>query len=304
MRTRSIGRRIFYRVLLILFAGGAGAGLAYANKEAIFGWLLAPADGQLSPFGGLPVYSSPITMIGVTINVLVKVAIATSAPVIVWSLLTLIRLPRRLSRWLTYFSIATAACYVAGAAFVYYVMLPLGLGFLLSFGAGIAVALIDIGEYLKFLTALMTAMGLVFQIPIWMFLFAKFRLIKYRHWKIGRWFVPFFATFLGIILTPSVDGVNFFMVSLPVYALYEVGMFLTWIVDPAEGNYLWFGTIGRFFKKIGRGVRGVWRGIVWVVRRPSVVFRWAYRKVRSKAWGVYLWLRSLLSRLTKRWTGG
>tara|TARA_R110000737_G_scaffold277566_1_gene284277 strand:- start:39 stop:551 length:513 start_codon:yes stop_codon:yes gene_type:complete len=160
--------------------------------------------------------------------------------------------------------------YLLGIAFVYYVMLPVGLGFLLNFGSNIAVALIDIGEYLKLLTALMFAMGLVFLIPILMFLLAKMRLVKYKHWRWGRMVVPLFAGFLGIILTPTADGINFLMVSLPVMGLYEVGLFVTWVIAPDEGNYLWLRTIGRLLHK-------VWR----VLTSPVRAFRWVQYKFRD-----------------------
>ena len=274
-KSRSFARRIFYRLFWIIVAFGSGAGFTFYHKQTIFLWLLAPADGKLSPFeDGLPVYTAPITMVGATINVVAKGGVVFATPVIMYSVLSLIRpwIPGRLWRALLYLMVATVLGYLFGIVFVYYVMLPIGLGFLLSFGAGIAVAVIDIGEYLKFLTALMSAMGIVFQIPIWMFMLAKLKLVRYRHFKFGRYFVPLFAGFLGIILTPTVDGMNFMMVSVPVLLLYEVGMFSAWVIDREDGNYLFLNTIGRWLGKVRAGV-------VWVVRRPVVMARWGYRWV-------------------------
>ena len=220
-------------------------------KVEIFNWLIAPANGLLSPplegFGGKPVYGSVTGMMTATFAVVAKGALIAALPMIVYSILSLMKpwVPPR----------------------VYYVMLPVGLGFLLNFGAGIATPLIDIGEYLALLTALMSAMGMVFLIPTMMFLFSKLvRFPKYRHWKWGRWAVPFFAGFLGMILTPSTDTVNFLMVGLPVMGLYEIGLFSTWLVDPSEGNYL-------FLKTIGRKIRAVRNAVVWITRRPIVAWR-------------------------------
>ena len=271
---RSFKNRFWLRVFWILVFLGAGAGYTFYFKDEIFAWLIAPAGGNLSPFDGKPVYGVPMGMMGATIKVVSKGAIAAAIPVTVYSVLSLIKpwLPPRYWRFTVYLTLATAISYLAGAAFVYYVMLPLGLGFLLHFGDNIAVALIDIGEYLNLLTALMLAMGLVFEIPIIMFLLAKMRIVRYRHWRWLRLVVPLFAGFLGVILTPTADGINFLMVGLPVMALYEVGLFVTWIIAPEEGNYLWFWTIYR-------GLRKVRDGIVWVVRRPVVVFRRGQRKL-------------------------
>lgn len=263
-----------------------GAGYSLYFKQEIFNWLLAPAGGQLSPsiegFDGKPTYGSPIGMMAATITIVTKGAMITAMPVTMYSVLSLFKpwLPAAFWRFLVYVTVAAVVSSLAGIAFVYYVMLPVGLGFLLNFGADIAVPLIDIGEYLGLLTALMSAMGIVFLIPIFMFLFTKMRLVKYRHWRWGRMVVPIFASFLGIILTPTTDGVNFLMVSLPVMGLYEVGLFVTWLLDPSDGNYLWIKTIGRLIRA-GRN------GIVWVIRRPVVAWRRIERKLVE--WGIIWW---------------
>ena len=273
-KSRSLGRRIGYRVFWTITAFGAGAGFTFYHKQTIFLWLIAPADGKLSPFDGLPIYTSPISMISATISVVSKGGMAAALPVLTYSVLSLVRplLPSRFYRFLIYLILATVASYLAGMLFVYYVMLPVGLGFLLNFGKGVAIPVIDIGEYLALLSALMFAMGLVFLIPIWMYLLSKMGIVTYRHFRIGRWFVPLFAAFLGIVLTPTADGINFLMVGMPVLLLYEIGLFVAWLHNPDEGNYLWFRTIAR-------SVRKVWRGVVWVVRRPVVAWRRVERKL-------------------------
>ena len=243
-----------------------GAGYTFYFKEEIFMWLLAPAGDHLSPFDGKPTYSSPMGMMGATITVVSKGALLGALPVAVYSVLTMIRpwLPPRFWRFTVYLTLATTFSYLTGIAFVYYVMLPVGLGFLLNFGSNIAVALIDIGEYLKLLTALMFAMGLVFLIPVLMFLLAKMRIVKYKHWRWGRMVVPIFAGFLGIILTPTADGINFLMVSLPVMGLYEIGLFVTWVIAPEEGNYLFLRTIGQSLGKVWRFIASPLRGVRWI----------------------------------------
>lgn len=269
---RSFKNKFWLRVFWILVFLGMGAGYTFYFKQEIFNWLLAPAGVLLSPptagFEGKPVYGSPIGMMAATISIVTKGAMLFATPVTVYSVLSLIRpwLPARVWRFTVFLTLSIVLSYVAGIVFVYYVMLPLGLGFLLNFGSGIAVALIDIGEYLNLLTALMSAMGWVFLIPTGMFLLAKARIIRYRHWRWLRWVVPLFAGFLGVILTPTADGVNMLMVGLPVMGLYEIGLFATWIIAPEEGNYLWLRTIARWFGNLRDA-------IVWVERRPVVAWR-------------------------------
>lgn len=273
---RSLKRRISYRVFWNFVAFGIGAGLSFYHKETIFLWLLAPADSKLSPFdGGLPVYTQLTGMWMATLSIVSKGGMIATIPVFVYSVMSLIRplLPAKFYRFLFTVIAAALLSYLGGAAFVYYVMLPLGLSFLLSFGQGVAIPLIDIASYLQLVSALMTAIGLVFLIPLLMYLLAKVRLVKYRHFKIGRYFVPLFGGFMAMILTPSVDAVNYLMVFLPILALYEVGMFLSWIQDPEDGNYLWVKTVVKV-------VSPVWNAAAWVWTRPDAIGGWIYERVR------------------------
>lgn len=210
-------------------------------------------------------------MVGVTINIVARGSILAASPVAAYTFLVLLKpwVSRRYWKLTVWVTIATAVSWLLAWVFVYTVMMPVAMGFLLgNFGSDTAVPLIDIGEYFDLLFALTRAMGFVFLIPVIMFVVTTLTPMKYRHWRWGRFVVPIFATLLGIILTPSVDGVNFIMVGLPVMGLYEIGLFASWLVDPQDGNYLWLRTIGGW-------IGAVRDGVVWVVRRPAVAYRWA-----------------------------
>lgn len=273
---RSFKNKFWLRVFWILFFAGFGGIEAFVFKDEIFNILLAPADGKLSPpiegFDGKPVYISPVGIMMATITLAIKLGTLVATPVILYSVLSLVRpwLPFRFWRFLVFLVLDVAVSYLLAILFVYHVMMPIGLGFLLGrFGSESAVALIDIGEYLAMLFALMSAMTVVFMIPTIMFLITKvFRFPKYRHWKWLRWAVPVFASLMGIFLTPTVDGMNFLLVSLPVLGLYEVGLFATWLIDPEDGNYMWF-------KSLWGLLRSLRDAIVWFLLRPLV----GYRKV-------------------------
>ena len=269
----ALGRRVKRRLMWTFFAFGIGAGASWFYRKLVFNALLAPADGMLSPFDGMPVFTSPIGMMGVTISVSLKIGVATAFPVLWYGILSLIKpwLPRRWWRFFVAFVVVTTASFVTGITFVYFVMLPAGLGFLLNFGDGVAVALIEVDEYLDLLTSLMLWVGLIFELPTLMFLLARGGLISYRQFKALRKFVPASAYILSIILTPSVDWVNTTLIAVPIVALYEVGLFVAWLAHPELGNYLF--------------VKSVYRGIRWIIRRPLV----AARKIRSGLMTHGLW---------------
>jgi sec-independent protein translocase protein TatC len=275
------GKRLRLRLVWSFIAFGIGAASTWYYREGIFLFLLSPAEGSLSPFGGAPVFTGPTAMMGATISLALRGGALAAVPIMGVGVYTLVRpaLPAAQHRFILLFFSATLVCFLTGGAFAYFVMLPTGLGFLLNFGAGVAVPLITINEYLDLMMAMMFWLGVVFEIPVVMYLLAKADIVSYRRMKNLRKFVPVSAFILSAIITPTFDVFNQTLVAVPIILLYEVGLFCAWVTHTDRGDYLWLGSIGR-------GIRWMWRGVVWVARvvrvvvlAPYTVPRWMYRRV-------------------------
>jgi hypothetical protein len=115
-----------------------------------------------------------------------------------------------------------------------------------------------------------------------MYLLVKFRILSYQKLRRFRKFVPPTAIILAGIITPTFDGFNQVMVALPMWMLYEVGLFTSWVAHPEEGNYLWLRTIGRWLHKVRDGLARVLRRVRIVLGLPVVKVRWVYRKIMRK----------------------
>jgi len=273
-RGYSVGKRLRWTVVLSVIAFGIGASATFYWHTDVFGSLLAPAGELLSPFGGMPVYNAVPDMFGATLNLSIAGGKLAAFPVLVVGFLSLLRplVPSRWWRFLITYTALTLGLFLTGVSFVYFVMMPVSLSFLLNFGSDIAVPVILLDEYMKLLTSLFGWIGLIFTLPVMMNLLARFRVLSYRRAKgIHRIAIPTIILFSAII-SPGLDGLLTVFVAVPMYLLYLVGLGGVWLAHPDEGNYLWLGTIGR-------GLRKVRRGVVWVWRRPVVMARWGYRKV-------------------------
>ncbi len=240
--------------------------------------MLAPAGDNLSPFeGGLPIFTSPTSMMGATIQLAVRGGILLALPVVVVSVYTLFSslIPPQQRRFLVIFLPATVLCFLLGAAFGYWVLLPNGLKFLLNFGTGVAVPLIVLDQYISLLTAMIFWLGVIFELPIAMFLLAKLRIVSYLRLRRLRRYVPIAAFILSAIITPTMDVFNATLMAVPMIVLYEVGLFVSWLANTEEGDYL-------FVKKIRAGIRWLSRKVKNVVLFPVRKTRWAYRKIRKR----------------------
>ena len=274
--SRILGRRIRVRLFWVLLAFGAGAGGTWYFKEAVFSLLLAPAGDNLSPFDGQPIFTSPTAMMGATIQLAIRGGVIAALPILVVSVYTLFSslVPPQQRRFLVIFLPATVLSFLLGAAFAYWVLLPTGLRFLLNFGDGVAVPVIVLSEYIDLLTSMILWLGVVFELPIAMFLLAKMRIVSYLKFRGLRKYVPVAAFILSAIITPTFDVVNQTLLAVPMILLYEVGLFLSWLANTEEGDYL-------FVKKIRSGLTKVLRGVKVVIGSPVVAIRWVYKSLRK-----------------------
>lgn len=227
----------------------------------ILNFLLQPAEGRLSPFpGGPPVFTAPTGMFAVTVDLALRAGLLVALPFFVIGLYNIApALPSLSRKFLLLYVPAVVGFYVAGLAFVYFVMLPRGLGFLLNFGTDVAVPLITINSYFGLLKALLLWVPLIFQMPLLMFLLAKARILSYRRVNNVRKIVPLGLAIFTAIITPTVDYVNFFIMYIPMLLLFEFGMFLMWTQQPEQGDYL-------FIKRMRAALSWAWQ-------RPEVFYR-------------------------------
>jgi sec-independent protein translocase protein TatC len=260
------GRRVKRYLLGVFLTFGIGASASWYFHEEVFRWLLVPGGDRLSPHGGLPIFTAPTEMLGATISLSVRGGAIAALPVLVFSVFMLARplLSPQHRQFATIFLPALFGCFVGGAAFAYYIMLPTGLNFLLRFGEGVAVPLITITEYLSLLTALMFWLGVIFNLPLAMFLLAKIRVVSYRRLSRFRKFLPVSAFILSALITPTFDIVNQTLVAVPIIVLYEFGLFLAWLAQPEEGSY-------RVVAKIISLIGGLLQRLAVLVALPTLV---------------------------------
>ena len=193
----------------------------------IFDILKKPATDR---FPDLPlVYTEPTEMVGTYIKVTLILALIICLPYILYNLVSFVRpaLTRTERAYLYVMLPSVVICFVAGAAFAYFVLLPPAFGFLFTFGGDVAEPMIKVGKYISLLTTLLFWIGLCFEIPIILYFLTRIGVIK-PEWLVKYrkvWYICAFV--LGAIITPTIDPVNQALVAIPIIVLFEVGVILS-----------------------------------------------------------------------------
>lgn len=113
--------------------------------------------------------------------------------------------------------------FFAGLAFSFFLVLPAGIRFFMSFGNGELEALFSVNRYFDFVISFVLPFGFVFELPLIITILGKIGILSSRFLGKYQRIVIFLSFILGAIITPTPDIFTQSMIALPMIILYEVG---------------------------------------------------------------------------------
>jgi len=116
--------------------------------------------------------------------------------------------------------------FYAGVAFAYFVVFPLVFGFFTAITPTGVEMMTDISSYLDFITTIVLAFGIAFEVPIATVLVVWTGLTTPAKLGKARPYVFLMAFVVGMLLTPP-DIISQTLLAVPVYLLYELGIFMS-----------------------------------------------------------------------------
>lgn len=126
------------------------------------------------------------------------------------------------------------AMFVAGVLVSYFLIFPLTFRFLGTYQVSGDVAnLITLDSYISTLVLMCLSMGIVFEIPILSWLFAKLGFLSASFMRRYRKHAIVIILVVAAIITPTSDVFTLSLVALPMWLLYEVNI---WIVKKSKAN--------------------------------------------------------------------
>jgi sec-independent protein translocase protein TatC len=125
------------------------------------------------------------------------------------------------------FLLMTPVLFIGGAAFAYYLTVPVALHFLLGFegnlGGVTQEALPGVGNYLDFITKFLFGFGVSFLLPVLLMLIERAGLVTLEQLQKGRRYAIVIAFVIAAILTPP-DVISQLLLAIPLILLFEAAL--------------------------------------------------------------------------------
>ncbi len=198
--------------------------ISYIFSEQLIDYFSQPVDNL--------VFLSPAEAFITHIKVSILMGIIIALPVIIFQFWKFI-LPALKKNEKKFFYIimpTSLILFYAGIIFGFFVVLPLGMNFLLNFGGPELEAMISLDFYISFLITLLIPFGLIFQMPLVLNLMIKMGLVSIETLSSFRKYVIVLIFVVGAILTPP-DIITQALLALPLILLFEASLLIGKIIN-------------------------------------------------------------------------
>ncbi|MPW27024.1 twin-arginine translocase subunit TatC [Alkalibaculum sp. M08DMB] len=179
------------------------------------------------------VYLAPAELFTQYIRLSLISGVVLSSPVILYQIWAFIRPGLKKSENVVVFLSLFAGlfCFIVGAAFAYYIAMPLMLNFFITVDKyQTIIATISIQNYLSFVMSTLITFGVVFEMPVIVVLLSQLGLLKPQWLTKSRRIVVVVLFIVGAVITPP-DVISQILVSIPMLILFEISVILSKIIN-------------------------------------------------------------------------
>lgn len=225
LRTRVMHAAI---AMLIVF------GCLFPWASDLYTMLAHPLLAKL-PKGGQMIATDVTTPFFVPLKVAMMTAFLITLPYVLYQLWRFVApgLYEHEKRLVVPLVAASTSLFYCGMAFAYFAVFPVVFGFITSSApAGVAV-MTDIEKYLSFVLTMFIAFGVTFEVPVAVVLLVRMGVVSTAKLREIRPYIVVAAFVMGAIFTPP-DVVSQFMLAMPLWLLYEVGILVAGLTTPKK----------------------------------------------------------------------
>ncbi len=215
------------RIIISLISLVISSILSFPFASYVLKILKSPAGGLIEKLA----FFSPQEAFLIYLRIGFLCGFILSLPVILYQiwLFILPGIEERLKRYAANFIFFCLVSFVMGCLFSYFILIPRGLKFLLSFGKDDLEPVISASQYISFVSSLILGCGLVFQMPVLSFILTKLGIINGRRLRKKYKYAVIIVFIAAAIITPTPDALNLLMLALPMLFLYEFSIWVSFL---------------------------------------------------------------------------
>jgi len=157
-------------------------------------------------------------------------------PVILWELWKFVKpalKDKEVGPVKVFIAIATLL-FLIGVLFGYFLLFPMSYNFLINYSvsdSGIVQTNNTFDDYISLISTMTLVAGIIFELPVLVYFLTKLTLLSPQFMRKYRKHAVVIILIVGAIITPSPDVTSQMVVSVPMYLLYELSVFVSaWVI--------------------------------------------------------------------------
>jgi sec-independent protein translocase protein TatC len=225
------------RILLALGGVGVAFFLCLLFSDRLWELVVAPAESALRALKVNPPtlkLISPMDSFQILwMKVPLLFSVFLSAPWILYQVWAFIApgLYKRERRWAVPFVVSSAGLFISGGVFAYFIAFRYGLEFLLGLGMGKGIDPgVNVNEYYDLFVDVMLGVGIVFEIPVLLFLLTLVHVVKPAFLVRHSRYAILAIVGVAAVITPTGDVFNLALFATPMIILFYVGIFASYLL--------------------------------------------------------------------------
>jgi sec-independent protein translocase protein TatC len=168
------------------------------------------------------------------INSALMIGVVLGFPYLLWEIWRFIKpaLHEKERKAASGFVFYATLLFLIGILFGYYVVTPESISFLANLSVSKEIEnTFTIDSYLSSVATLTLATGIVFELPIIVYILANLGILTPKFMRAGRRYAIVAILIIAAVITPTPDMMTMMIVSVPLFVLYEVGIVVAGSVE-------------------------------------------------------------------------